>query len=114
MRYKVTEKSIQQAKEHAEKIHERISNLNIFISLFEKDFWEFISQELDGKIHNLEGFRDANFKMMTEAELKANVAEERAYKMVKDMPKKAVETRDNLMKTHSQLVQGIRDRSARI
>ena len=114
MRIKFTEKSLDAARDHADKVKERIGELNIFLSRFDAEFWKSVVTDLDARIENLVIDRDSNFKAMTEAQLKANVAEERAYRTIKTLPERVEKNRNQLIKDQNTLLQDIHDRASRI
>ena len=114
MRIRVTNDSIKKARGVADKMRERIAEINNFLMKFDGEFWKEVSHELDGMIHNLTVYRENNFKAMSMDDLKANIAEESAYKKVKGMPARAREAYDRILKDRALLVKDINERADRI
>jgi hypothetical protein len=114
MRQRTTEKSLYPARERSEKMLERITEMNKFLDKFDGEFWKMVTEDLETRIRVCVGARDAKFAEMTEAELKAVIAEERAYRIIRDLPSRVLATRDNLVKERRKLTQELNERASRI
>lgn len=114
MRQRITEKSLHPARERSEKMLERISDMNKFLDKFDGEFWKMVQSDLDTRIDVCTKARDARFAEMTEAELKAVIAEERAYRIIRGLPSRVLATRDNLVKERRKLTQELNERASRI
>ena len=113
MRVKFSDSALDKAKEAASVMKERINEMNSFIAKFDPEFWKLVSNDLDIRIENTSSDRESNFKKWTESEIKANVAEEKAYKHIKGLPIRIEKTRDQMMKDYTNLSKEIHDRATR-
>lgn len=113
MRSRVTDRSVAHTREAALRVKTRIEQLQKFLAECPPAFWAMVARDLQQRIDNLTEIRDVAAAKMSEAELRANVSEEKAYRYIKDLPVRVKDTLDKKKREYAALMEAVNARAKR-
>ncbi len=113
MRVRVTERSLAAARQKADGAAEKIRQATEFLQDFDRKFWEGVTIRLRQRISDLEAAREAGWRTLPEAELRAFTAVEKELKSVISLPARAQKELEDLRKGHQEILGKINERVSR-
>jgi hypothetical protein len=107
MRLRYTPESFKNMRKNADAVLSKIREMEAFLSGFDREWWKNYTKLLMARVESLREFRNENHTKMSNEELRASIAQEKAHIFDMQIPEEVLSQLTQLRQGYSEQIEKI-------